>query len=265
VQVKLVNSDSTLVIGIGEVGSALADVLEQQMGPVLRLDLAPQEVSRRIAVMHVCIPFHSPDSFQRTVADYIGRFQPALTILNSTVLPGTTRALLRATGAAVAYSPVRGKHAKMTADLKHYRKFVAALDVETARAAERHFRDAGMTTQRVSRPETLELAKLAETSYFGVLIGFAQELNRYANRVDADYSEAAEFFEEVEFLPRHRYFPGFIGGHCVVPNLKLLLRLAPSALFEAVLTSNEQRADELRMAAAGTAAIGDGPRCDGNK
>ncbi len=255
------NSDSTLVVGIGEVGSALADVLDEGPGPVLRHDLAPQEIAGPIGVMHVCIPFGGPDIFRNTVANYIGRFRPALTILNSTVLPGTTRALARATGAAVAYSPVRGKHSKMAADLKHYRKFVAALAPETAAAAEQHFRRAGMVTRRLSCPETLELAKLAETSYFGVLIGFAQELNRYAERVGAGYSEAAEFFEEVDFLPRHRYFPGFIGGHCVIPNLKLLIRLAPSRLFEAVLASNEQRGDELRMAADGNFCAAH----DGNK
>lgn len=252
-------SDSTLVVGIGEVGGALADVLDEQLGPVLRLDLAPQEIVGPVDVMHVCIPFRDPQAFHATVADYIGRFQPALTVLNSTVLPGTTRTLAQATRAAVVYSPVRGKHSRMAADLKHYRKFVAALEPGAAGAAERHFRQAGMATRRVTRPETLELAKLAETSYFGVLIGFAQELNRYAVRVGADYSEAAEFFDEVDFLPSCRYYPGFIGGHCVIPNLRLLLRLAPSRLFDAVLSSNEQRADELRIAADGIAER------DGNK
>ena len=41
--------------------------------------------------------------------------------------------------------------------------------------------------------------------------------------VGADYDEAASFFEEVDFLPRVKYFPGFIGGHCVIPNINLLL------------------------------------------
>ena len=37
-----------------------------------------------------------------------------------------------------------------------------------------------MKTRLIEAPETLELAKLAETTYFGVIIAFAQELNRYA-------------------------------------------------------------------------------------
>jgi UDP-N-acetyl-D-mannosaminuronate dehydrogenase len=93
--------------------------------------------------------------------------------------------------------------------------------------------------------ETLELAKLGETTYFGVLIAFAQELNRYASRVDGDYAEALDFFEEVDFLPNTKYFPGFIGGHCVIPNIDLMRTIAASPMLEAVLESNRRRVEEL--------------------
>jgi len=133
----------------------------------------------------------------------------------------------------------------MAEDLLHYRKFVAASDPATAAHAEAHFQQAGIQTHRLARPETLELAKLSETTYFGVLIAFAQELNRYAATVGANYDEAVSFFDEVDFLPRARYFPGFIGGHCVIPNINLLRRIAHSPLLEAVIESNHRRAEEL--------------------
>jgi hypothetical protein len=239
-----VTQAKTLVVGIGEVGAALADVLEKTQ-PVLRHDLEPQEFDEKIGVMHLCIPYRSATQFERAAVSYIHRFEPILTIVNSTVVPGTVRALADQTGAAVAYSPVRGKHARMTADLLKYNKCVAALDPETAGQAEQHFRAAGMTTRRYRKVETLELAKLAETTYFGVLIAFAQEMNRLADRVDADYAEMTGFFHEVEFLPRTDYFPGWIGGHCVIPNINLLRKVGHSVLFQAVLKSNDQRAAEL--------------------
>src|SRR5262249_34426154 len=124
-------------------------------------------------------------------------------------------------------------------------KYVAAADSDAAALAERHFQSAGMITRRMKRPETLELAKLAETTYFGIQIAFAQELDRYARKVGGEYDEAINFFEEVEFLPRARYFPGVIGGHCVIPNIQLLRRIAGSSLLEAVLKSNELRAREV--------------------
>ncbi len=235
----------TLVVGLGEVGGALAEVLEQT-GPVLKHDLERRDFDDPIEVMHLCIPFTRPDLFEEIALSYIERFKPALTIVNSTVIPGTTRSIAERSGCDVAYSPVRGKHVNMAEDLLRYKKFVAALDPETAGRAQAHFTAAGMRTERLDQPETLELAKLAETTYFGVLIAFAQDLNRYAGHVGADYAQAVTFFDEVNFLPRTRYFPGFIGGHCVIPNINLLQRVARSPLLQAVLDSNRRRAHELQ-------------------
>ena len=235
----------TLVVGLGEVGGALAEVLERT-GPVLKHDLQPRHFSDPIEVMHLCVPFARQDQFEEMALAYIERFKPALTIINSTVLPGTTRAIARRSGRPAAYSPVRGKHARMVLDLLRYKKFVAACEPEIARQAQEHFRQAAIKTERMNEPETLELAKLAETTYFGVLIAFAQELNRYAGAAGADYEQAVRFFEEVDFLPRTPYFPGFIGGHCVIPNINLLRRIADSPLLEAVLDSNRRRAEEVQ-------------------
>jgi UDP-N-acetyl-D-mannosaminuronate dehydrogenase len=163
---------------------------------------------------------------------------------------GTTRAIAEQTGAAVVNSPVRGKHVKMAKDLLHYVKFVAASEDEWADKAAAHFQQHGIKTRKLEKPETLEVAKLGETTYFGVIIAWAQEFNRYVERVGGDYEEATEFFEEVGFLPRQRYFPGFIGGHCVIPNIKLLLQIDSAPLLEAVLDSNQRRAAELKEEAA---------------
>lgn len=244
----VVKESGTLVVGIGEVGAALAEVLERR-APVLRQDLEPFEFNEQIGVMHLCITFTSPLQYQQAALSYIERFRPALTIVNSTVLPGTTRAIATASGSSVAFSPVRGKHAHMIEDMMRYTKFVSAPDPATARKAEAHFRAAGMKTRTMTRVETLELAKLAETTYFGVLIAFAQEINRYSKRVNGDYFEAVDFFEEVDYLPPTRFFPGFIGGHCVIPNIRLLMRIAESGLLDAVVQSNELRSVELEQEA----------------
>ena len=239
-------SGITLVVGVGEVGGALAEVLERAHR-VARLDLKPAAIDEPVEVMHVCFPFASRGQFESAVRGYIRRFQPRLTIINSTVLPNTTRNLTMATGVPIVYSPVRGKHARMPQELLHYAKFVAACDDDAAAMARDHFGATGMKTRLIDAPETLELAKLAETSYFGVIIAFAQELNRYAQQVGANYEEAASFFEEVDFLPRATYYPGVIGGHCVIPNINLLLQLAPTGLLQAVLNSNDLRAAELEQ------------------
>lgn len=249
------NQPKTLVVGLGEVGGALAEVLERKQ-PVLKHDIERREFNEPIGVMHICVPFQSRAQFEKIAAEYVRRFKPELTIINSTVIPGTTRAVSEQTKSPVAYSPVRGKHVKMAQDLLRYHKFVAAAEPAWADRAEAHFREHGMKTQRIEKPETLEVAKLGETTYFGVIIAFAQEFNRYVEQVGGDYYEASTFFDEVGFLPRQRYFPGFIGGHCVIPNINLLLKIAPAPLLEAVLNSNQRREKELKQ------APGDGDSAD---
>jgi hypothetical protein len=99
---------------------------------------------------------------------------------------------------------------------------------------------------RMNKPETLELASLRRRPIFGVQIAFAQDLDRHACTAGADHGEAINFFEEVEFLPRTRYFSWIIGGHFVIPNVQLLRKLADSPLLDGIPESNSLRTRELR-------------------
>ena len=77
----------------------------------------------------------------------------------------------------------------------------------------------------MSTPETLELAKIiCDTSYLGWLVNYAQISNLIAQKFGVNYDEMWSFSDEIhKFLGnRPKMFPGFIGGHCVIPNLKLL-------------------------------------------
>jgi UDP-N-acetyl-D-mannosaminuronate dehydrogenase len=235
-----------LIVGLGEVGLALASVIERRR-PVLRHDLERREFSGQIEVMHICIPFQREQQFEDQVVSYMERFRPRLTVINSTVKPGTTRSIIQRTTLPIAYSPVRGKHAHMADDLVRYVKYIAADSSEAAGEASAHYQAIGMRTRVVNNLEALEVAKLAETTNFGVLIAFAQELNRYAGKVGGDYEQILAFFSEIDFLPSTRYFPGFIGGHCVIPNIHLLLKTQNSPLLKAVLDSNAMRAQELQI------------------
>jgi UDP-N-acetyl-D-mannosaminuronate dehydrogenase len=169
------------------------------------------------------------------------------------VVPGTTRAVQRVTGTPAVYSPVRGKHTRMTEELRRYRKFVAGTSAPAVAAVADHFTAAGLTTQRMSSFESLELAKLLETTYFGVLVAWAQEMDRFAAAADADYWETTGFFEEIGFFPPVSFEPGFIGGHCVMPNLDLLEQVRRSPVIDVIRQSNERRAQEWQLAGRSTA------------
>ncbi len=138
--------------------------------------------------MHICFPFRG-QKFVAQVVEYIERYQPALTIINSTVAPGTSRRVAGESGAPVVNSPIRGKHARMQEEMLHYTKFIGALDPQSAARAVQHFQSVGIKTKVLSCPEASEVAKLTETTYFGLLIAWAQEVEGYCKALGADYDE----------------------------------------------------------------------------
>lgn len=229
-----------LVVGLGEVGGPLLEVLGTAHRAFGR-DVADRAF-HGVQILHVCFPF-GPE-FVASAARYVARYRPEVVVVNSTVVPGTTRAIQEETATPAVYSPVRGKHARMAEELRRYRKFVAGTSAEAVATVAGHFAAAQVATRRMSCPESLELAKLLETSYFGVLVAWAQEMDRFAASTGADYAEMAGFFEEIDFFPPVSFEPGYIGGHCVMPNLDLLERVRRSPFIEAIRQSNDERGRE---------------------
>jgi UDP-N-acetyl-D-mannosaminuronate dehydrogenase len=229
-----------LVVGLGEVGRPLLEIIGEKY-PAAGIDLEPVQLAASCDVMHLCFGFENADCFITDSLGYIEKYRPRLTIINSTVLPGTTRAVQQASRAPVVHSPVRGKHFKMKQELLHYTKFIGSVDDASSRRAAHHFQSLGMKTKILSSPEATELAKLAETTYFGLLIAWAQEVERYCDQLSLDYDEIASIYEEIGFFPPVRYFPGVIGGHCVLPNIRILKQRFDSEILEAIEHSNREK------------------------
>lgn len=231
---------SVVVVGLGEVGKPLFELMSRHHS-ALGVDIAPPPAGvQKADVLHICFPFEIRD-FVGETARYIELFQPTVTIINSTVGVGTTRSVAERTGAAVVNSPVRGKHTRMLEELCKYTKFIGALDPAAGQEAAQHFQSAGLNTRVLSTPEATELAKLTETTYFGLMIAWAQELERYCDRSGANYDEIISFYDEIKFFPPVKYFPGVIGGHCVMPNIKILSKFTKSEILEAIQISNQMK------------------------
>lgn len=230
-----------VVVGLGEIGKPLFNLISKRHEAV-GVDVAPVNRIEDVDVMHVCYPFQIKD-FGGETARYIDLFRPRLTIINSTVAVGTTRSVAERTGAAVVNSPVRGKHARMTQELQSYTKFIGGMDRAASEEAARHFASFGLKTRILSSPEATELAKLTETTYFGLMIAWAQEIERYCDQSGQDYGEVTSFYEEIKFFPPVKYFPGIIGGHCVMPNIKILRDWNQSTILEAIEASNQMKTE----------------------
>lgn len=237
------SKEIVIVTGLGEVGNPLLQILSRSYD-CAGVDIAPVQISRPCSVLHVCYPFQLPD-FVGTTVSYIEKYKPALTIINSTLAVGTTRKVRERVTAPVVYSPVRGKHAKMEQDMLHYQKFVGGFDEQSTQRAADHFAGAGFAVAKFRTPEIGELSKLVETTWLGVLIGWAQEVERMAAGCGGSYEEVNAFIKEISFLPSH-VFPGRIGGHCVMSNIAILRSRISSKLLDAVVESNECKEKELQ-------------------
>lgn len=245
---------NVVVIGLGEIGGPIYNLISCCHN-VIGIDLnkkisnfaADFNSPGPIDVMHFCTPFVDKKSFETTTINYIKKFSPALVIINSTITPGITREIQKITNSAIVHSPILGVHARMKRDLLRYTKHIGATSVDYALLASEHFQSIGLKTKICSSPEATELMKLLETTYYGLLIAWAQETNRICKKFGCSYEEVSNFWEEVDQLIGGRpvMAPGFIGGHCVIPNALLLKEILQSDFIDAILKSNDLRKKEL--------------------
>src|SRR5258708_26475145 len=99
------NDKSILVVGLGEVGKPLFQLLSEHY-KVVGIDIQPpSEPVGEADVLHICFPFEIRD-FVGEAARYIETYKPAVTVINSTVAFGITRKVGMRAVTPVAYSPV---------------------------------------------------------------------------------------------------------------------------------------------------------------
>lgn len=246
--------EKALIIGLGEVGSAIYQVFKNSgVYRVYGYDIDRSktidmldDIEKPIDYLHIAIPYS--DRFVDIVKSYSEMFNPKALFIHSTVAIGTTRRVYKATEKITAYTPVRGKHPNIVRHIMFWSKWVAAIPSERVDECAKHLETTGFKVRVYRGPvESLELAKLWETVYRAIMIASWQELHRIARAFKADVEAVAEFIGEVHEVLRDRpiYYPGVIGGHCLIPNTKILASQYPSKLLEFVLESNERRSKEV--------------------
>jgi len=225
-----------VVAGLGEIGSPILQLLSKKKPAVgydineNLMDVIKFKKYEKLGTcfLHVCIPYNN--NFNSNVLSLCEKFKPDSVVIHSTISPGTTSKLQSKMTIPVIYSATRGIHKRMLRDMKRYIKFYA---IETtapnskwaASTYSKLMKKCGIKTKQMSKPITLELAKIVvDTSYYGWLITYAQLSNMIALENKVDYDEMWSFADEIhKYLGnRPKMFPGFIGGHCVIPNLDLI-------------------------------------------
>ena len=211
------NLISNLVIGKGEVGTALASILECDS-----YDLG-EENNNEYEVIHIAFPYSL--NFHSYVQEYREKFKAKHVVIHSTVPVGTSRKL------NATHSPIRGVHPHLEDGIRTFVKYFAG---ENAQGMANIFREHGVNCEWTYEPETTELMKLVDTSTYGLNILIEKEIKRLCEKYGADfawvYKDANKTYNEgYEKLgmPQYKKYnlehrEGKIGGHCIMQNAGLL-------------------------------------------
>jgi UDP-N-acetyl-D-mannosaminuronate dehydrogenase len=213
------------------------------------------ELPEVIDVAHICYPYKEREKFMQTTLDYIKRFEHKLTIIESTVALGTTQKIYGTSKSPIVHSPLRGMYKSLQAmkkDILFWTKYVGGTTREAANAAGKHFEKLGLKVKILKSPSETELAKLFGTTYRAWMITCFQEMHRISRHfevdIEVDFDEVVDFIEDTHRirLDRPVMFPGVIGGHCIIPNVRLLQKSYDAESLRLILESNEKRKEEVK-------------------
>jgi len=204
------------VIGAGQVGSAIAQVLATRHSVHLR-DVQKTGTDRA-DVLHICFPYSI--GFEADVQSYRRDYDPDLVIVHSTVPIGTSESL------GAIHSPVRGRHPLLAEGVRVFVKFFGGPRAAEAAA---FFAFCGIDVRIVPDARTTEAGKLWEVAQYGIQIVIEKQIHEFCARLDLDfdvvytefaktYNRGYESLDEPHFRrPVLTHIPGPIGGHCVLP------------------------------------------------
>lgn len=233
------------ILGYGEVGKAISQFYQN---PKIK-DLTRDDGLKGVDILHVCIPYNK--SFSAFVAKQIEVIEPKLTIIHSTVTPGTTKLLAKKFAGMVVHSPIRGIHPHLFKGIQTFVKYIGADNKKAGKLAENHFKKLKLKTKVFNSSAATELGKLLDTTYYGVCIAWHGEMKKLANKWNVNFDEAVTDFnitynEGYAKLNKKNvvrpvlYAPkGPIGGHCVVPNAKILKQFIKSKAIDLILEYGE--------------------------
>lgn len=242
---------NVLIIGVGEIGKSIIGVYERTLDDEINLyfkDPNVRIITRNDTIknvdnlnynigaeyMHVCIPFTKNSNFVNTVTDYINEYNPLYTIIHSTIDIGTTRKIFDKTNVNIAHSPVMGIHPNLTESILTFKKIIGSPTEYAAEQIAKHYTNIGIESIIYNSPEESEAAKLLSTGYYGWNILFMHNAHKLCKDNDLNFDNVYaktntlynKGYDTLDMKhvkrPVLKYIPGKIGGHCIIPNFKIL-------------------------------------------
>jgi len=237
----------TLIIGTGEIGSALAEYLSDYH-EVFQRDIEQIEIDEDIDVLNICYPYS--DKFVEITKEYINEYSPTITIVHSTTDIGTCRKI----GKNVIHSPIEGKHPNLETSMKEWRRWLGCKDKLSLALAEKFFREADMRVISLADSRFTEYLKLRSTTKYLWNIAWAEMEGEWSEKLGMPYNYNQKYDIDYNILYSKLGLPQFkryildppeskeIGGHCLIPNRDMLSKSMPHKYLK-ILEDYEQKED----------------------
>ncbi len=225
------------ILGYGEVGQAIAKFYDN---PKIK-DLDRDDDLKGVEILHVCLPWS--EKFVEIVKKEIKKIKPKLTIIHSTITPGTTKKI----GGMVVHSPIRGIHPELFEGIKIFVKYIGADNKKAGELAKSHLESLGIKTKVFFPSVTTEIGKLLDTSYYGLIIAWHGEMEKICKKLGVKFEEAVTDFNKTynegdiklgkkNVIRPVLYSPkGGITGHCIIPNVEILKNFSKSKAIDLIL------------------------------
>jgi len=228
-----------VLVGFGEVGVGVYQWLKHQYAIQIHDPDKGYLADGNYQLMLVAIPYN--DNFVNIVKEYQNKFQPEHTIVFSSVAVGTCSQL------QAIHSPVEGKHPNLDGYLKKGTRFIGG---DKDDFAYQFFEPVVSGIIALPKAEHTEFLKLRSTTLYGLNIEFARYTAKIAEELGLHYTWVKEYdndynktYEDLGFPEYKRYIltppEGKIGGHCVIPNAKILFKQYPDPLLKPLINNNE--------------------------
>jgi len=217
-----------ILIGYGEIGKAVYTVFSKKHNISIHDPKQSKKYNVKAGtkadILIIAIPYGK--NFVKIVKDYKKKFDTNSILIFSTTAIGTCRKL------GAVHSPVEGRHPNLAKSILKSRRWVGGMNIKVLS----FLIQSGFKKKKIfllKNSEWTEFLKLRSTSLYGVNIEFARYSNKVATKLkmpfenvkffDNDYNE---MYKELGMPEFSRYIleppKGKIGGHCVVPNAKIL-------------------------------------------
>lgn len=231
---------ASLVIGMGEVGTALYKVLNRSKVVYAR-DLADTDHDHsEVRILHIAFPY--TDNFVNDVSGYLELYAPDLVIVYSSVPIGTCEKI----GDNIVHSPVEGKHPALEESILMSPRYLGCKDPLALEAAVQFWVPLAKILRTLPSASHTEFLKLRSTSKYGINIAWTDYEKKVADAIGMDFTALKNFDIDYNILYQQLGLPQFqryildppngqIGGHCVVPNAEALNEQFPSPMLEEVI------------------------------